>query len=227
MGKYLESLFLRQHNQLGHAEQCFVDNHKKEIVEQIMHVIDCEAYMISKGCVYLREISVYRMYDHVTMIYQVYMPSVSFNEKSKYQVKKIHGLPVVRTKRMGDFLLYLEVWELLCNEFIRSADLVAYKSGTIERDLLRRLGTKGINIEILGCAKYIDLITKYGILPVRCQYHNPGDYHCSRHEVQIFARYLTELLIDTSSSGNMYKLVPMWDDVQRKAHEYNYYTLCG
>ncbi|CAB4020405.1 Hypothetical predicted protein [Paramuricea clavata] len=108
----------------------------------------------------------------------------------QYQVKNIHGLPVVvHTRRTNDFLLYTEVWEFLRNEFIESADLVAYKGGTIERNLLRRLGAKGINIEILGCDKYVNLLAKYGILPVRCQYHNPGDYHCSRHEVEVFALF--------------------------------------
>jgi hypothetical protein len=61
------------------------------------------------------------------------------------------------------------------------ADLVAYKGGVIER-------------EILGCEKYSNLITKYGISPVRCRYHNAGDYHCSRHEVQIFALFLQAIL---------------------------------
>jgi hypothetical protein len=73
------------------------------------------------------------------------------------------------------------------------ADLVAYKGGVIERDLLKRLGTKEINLEILGCEKYSNLITKYGISPVRCHYHNAGDYHCSRHEVQIFALFLRNI----------------------------------
>jgi hypothetical protein len=55
------------------------------------------------------------------------------------------------------------------------ADLVAYKGGVIERDLLKFLGTKGINLEILGCDKYNNLITKYGILPVRCRYQQLGN----------------------------------------------------
>jgi hypothetical protein len=83
--------------------------------------------------------------------------------------------------------------KILRDEFLVRADLVAYK-GKIERDLLKLLGTKGINLEILGCDKYDNLITKYGISPVRCRYHNPGDYHCSRHEVQIFALFLQNIL---------------------------------
>lgn len=147
---------------------------------------------MSKTQVYLREISVHRICDNTTVSYQVYMPDLYLASKSvQYQVKHIHGLLVVHTKCTDDFLLYWEVLKLLRDEFIVSADLVAYKGGTIEHDLLKRLGTKGINIEILGCEKY-------GISPIRCQYHNPGDYHCSQHEVQVFARFLQDILIDTT-----------------------------
>jgi hypothetical protein len=109
-------------------------------------------------------------------------------------VKYIHGLPQVHSRRTQDFLLYNEVLKFLRDEFLARADLVAYKGGIIERDLLKRLGTKGFNLEILGCEKYSNLITKYGISPVSCRYHNAGDYHCSRHAVQIFALFLQYIL---------------------------------
>jgi hypothetical protein len=55
MGEELEKLFSRQHNQLGDYEQCLVDQHKKDIVSRITHVIDCEAYTVSKERIYLRK----------------------------------------------------------------------------------------------------------------------------------------------------------------------------
>ena len=190
MGEYLESLFARQHSQLKDSEQQFVDEHKNDIVNRITHVMDCEAYTISKVH-YLREISVHRLSDNQTFSYQIYTPNLCLYDKNiAYQVKHIHGLPQVHTRRTNDFLLYAEALKILRDEFLARADVVAYKGGIIERDLLKRLGTKGINLEILGCDKYSNLITEYGISPVRCRYHNAGDYHCSRHEVQIFARFL-------------------------------------
>ena len=190
MGEYLESLFARQHNQLKDNEQQYVDEHKNNIINRITHVIDCEAYTLSKAH-YLREISVHRISDNRTFSYQIYTPDLHLYDKNiVYQVKYIHGLPQVHTRRTKDFLLYGEALKILRDEFLARADLVAYKGGIIERDLLKLLGTKGINLEILGCDKYSDLITKYGISSVRCHYHNAGDYHCSRHEVQVFAFFL-------------------------------------
>ena len=194
MGEYLESLFSRLHNQLGNGEQQYVNEHRSEIVNRVTHIIDCEAYTLAKKH-YLREISIYRICDGQTFSYQIYTPLYLCDRSIAYQVKHIHGLPQVHTRCNEDFLLYSEVLKLLRDEFLARADLVAYKGGVIERDLLRLLGTKGINLEILGCDKYNDLITKYGISPIRCRYHNPGDYHCSRHEVQIFAIFLRNILL--------------------------------
>jgi hypothetical protein len=70
MGEYLESLFARQHSQLKDSEQQFVDEHKNNIVNRIMHVMDCEAYTIAKVH-YLREISVHRLSDNQTFSYQI------------------------------------------------------------------------------------------------------------------------------------------------------------
>jgi hypothetical protein len=194
MGEYLESLFARQHNQLRDVEQRYVDQYKNKIVDRITHVVDCEAYTLSKTH-YLREISIHRICDNQTFSYQVYTPDLYLCGKNvAYQVKHIHGLPQVHTRRTEDFLLYSEVLKLLRDEFLARADLVAYKGGVIERDLLKCLGTKGINLEILGCEKYSNLITKYGISSVRCRYHNAGDYHCSRHEVQVFSHFLQDIL---------------------------------
>ena len=81
-------------------------------------------------------------------------------------------------------------------EFIKNADLVAYKGGTIERDMLASMGFKGINIEIIRCDKYANLLTKYGILSECCPYHMYDTCHCSKHEVQVFIYFLQDILND-------------------------------
>jgi RNA processing factor Prp31 len=101
MGEYLESLFARQHNQSKHNEQQYVDEHKNNIINRITHVIDCEAYTLSKAH-YLRE------------MYQIYTPDLRLYDKNiAYQVKYIHGLPQVHTRRTKDFLLYGEALKIL------------------------------------------------------------------------------------------------------------------
>ncbi|CAB3982321.1 Hypothetical predicted protein [Paramuricea clavata] len=181
----VERWFEKQHNQIQNWEKNYVRKYQKDIVSRITHVMDCEAYTLGKNQVYLREVSVYRIRDEKTFSFQIYMPNIYINPKVvHYQIHHVHGLPVVYEKNNEDFLQYHDVYKVLCEEFMTSADLVGYKGGTIERDLLKKLGTKGINIELLGCEKYANLITKYGMTPERCPYHLYGDYHCSRHEVQ-------------------------------------------
>lgn len=66
----------------------------------------------------------------------------------KYQIWKIHGLPIVRERLTHDFYLYDEVLYFLRSEFIKNADIVAYMGGTIELDLLIHMGFKSINLEV-------------------------------------------------------------------------------
>ena len=164
MGEQLEKLFRRQHNQLNAMEIMLVEKHKTDVVQRITHVIDCEAYT-PKGRTLLREVSVYCIKENRCMSYQIYFPRVDFDEKQsciRYQIYHVHGLPV-REKLDDNFFTYSEVMMMLQMEFIKTADLVAYKGGTIEKNMLASMGVKGINIEIIGCDKYANLLTKYGI----------------------------------------------------------------
>jgi hypothetical protein len=81
----------------------------------------------------------------------------------------------------------------LRQKFIQNADLIAYKGGTIERDLLNSMGFKSINLEILGCERYYQLLTKYGIVAKCCPYHLSGKYHCSKHKVEVFTRFIRSI----------------------------------
>jgi hypothetical protein len=79
------------------------------------------------------------------------MPQLYFNENSRtvrYQIEHVHGLPVVRERISDDFYMYGEVMDMLVRQFLSLADLVAYKGGTIERDLLSSMGVKSL---ILRC----------------------------------------------------------------------------
>ena len=77
---------------------------------------------------------------------------------------------------------------------MNNADLVAYKGGDIERNLLNNMGVRCINLEILGCPKYVDLLTKYGFVSECCSFHMTDTYHCSRHEVKVFMHFVKDLL---------------------------------
>ena len=60
--------------------------------------MDCEAYSNSAKKVFLREVSVYRVNTGECSSFQIFIPFVPFNKRQYsiwYQIKNIHGLPVV------------------------------------------------------------------------------------------------------------------------------------
>ena len=100
----------------------------------------------------------------------------------------------MREKLTDDFFTLEESMTFLTNEFICNADLVAYKGGDIERNLLDNMGVRCINLEVLECPKYADLLTKYGYIQECCRpYHLADTYHCSKHEVKVFTQFVKEL----------------------------------
>ena len=193
----LELLFQRKHNQFTEDEMNIVNVNRKIIASRITHVMDCEAYSNSAKKVFLREVSVYRVKTHECSSFQIFMPFVPFNEKQysvRYQIRNIHGLPVVKTRLRNDFFTLEEAMTFLTKEFTSNADLVAYKGGDIERNLLNNMGVRCINLEVLACPKYVDLLTKYGYRQECCPYHIADSYHCSRHEVKVFTQFIEELI---------------------------------
>ena len=161
-------------------------------MERITHIIDCEGYS-GQHKTYLCEVSVYDIKNYMCVSYQIYMPQLYFNENSRtvrYQIEHVHGLPVVRERISDDFYTYGEVMAMLERQFLSFADLVAYKGGTIERDLLSSMGVKSINIEVLGCPKYTQLFTLSGIDHWCCRYHIYNSFHCSAHQVEVFKHFI-------------------------------------
>jgi hypothetical protein len=59
--------------------------------------------------------------------------------------------------------------------------------------MLNKMHVNSINLEVLGCPKYSTLLSKYGVLQHDCGYHlRNGVYHCSGHEVELFAHFVNE-----------------------------------
>ena len=137
------------------------------------------------------EISVWeRLSNHV------YMPNPllfdDYDYSVNYQIRKINGLPIERQRVDDNFYLYVAVMQILYGMF-KNADLIGYKGGTIERDMLNKMRVNSINLEVLGCPKYSTLLSKYGVVQHDCGYHlRNAVYHCSGHEVELFARFVNE-----------------------------------
>ena len=192
----MECLFQLQHGKITAREFYLVAVQRDRIVPRITHIIDCEAYTWQKKT-FLREISVWEKWDNSIKTYHVYTPNpMLFDEHDRgvcYQIRRIHGLPIVRRRVDENFYLYDEVMQRLCGMF-KNADLIGYKGGTIERNMLNKMCVNSINLEVLGCPKYSLLLSKYGVEQHTCGYHlrNGDVYHCSGHEVELFARFVNE-----------------------------------
>ena len=79
----------------------------------------------------------------------------------------------------------LALWNSYKNSF---CNVVAYKGGELERDILKRLGIPSFNLEELNCPKYDALVKLYG-KTFNCNCHLVGDFHCSEDEVYLFMRW--------------------------------------
>jgi hypothetical protein len=184
----MEAFFQLQHVEINKNVLKNVKDASAVLKSRITHVMDCEAYIWHKK-IFLREVSVLCRSTNMTTTYHIYMPNVTlFDENDRgvqYQIRVILGLPVERHRINNNFYLYHEMIDIL-RELFKTTDLVAYKGGTIERDLLNMLGISCINLEIMGCPKYECLLSAYNVKHEDCGYHiTRGKYHCSRHEVKL------------------------------------------
>ena len=67
-------------------------------------------------------------------------------------------------------------------------NVVAYKGGTLERNILNKLQIPSFNLEELSCPKYDVLAKLYG-RTFNCKCHLVGDFHCSEDEAYMFMQW--------------------------------------
>lgn len=73
----------------------------------------------------------------------------------------------------------------------RRRDVIAYKGGIIERDILEDLGIPYLNLEDLGCPRWDDMQSrKYEELS--CEYHGRRNLHCPISEVASFKKWYVD-----------------------------------
>ena len=198
----MEGFFQLRHSEISEKVLKSVEKYSQRDARntlklRITHIMDCEAYTWCKKS-FLREVSVLCRSNNIVTTYQIYIPNVTlFDENDRgvrYQIRVIHGLPIERHRVDNNFYSYYEMLSILRKMF-RNADLVGYKGGNIERDLLNMLGISCINMEIMACPKYEQLLSRYNVEPKTCGYHikSGRQYHCSRHEVKLFSQFLDTL----------------------------------
>ncbi|CAB4037793.1 Hypothetical predicted protein, partial [Paramuricea clavata] len=188
----------KQHSEITEYDIAYI--RKWGGYRRVTHIIDCEGYSTPRSKTFLREVSIWCRQTGAILTYHIYMPDKRlFYEKHasvRYQIDNIHRLPITRCSDGRDIGMpgkYYPYDAVIANlrQIFMHADLIGYKGGTIERDLLSCLGYTGMNIELLECPCYEELLTKYGVTSHTCGRHLTGyKYHCSMHEVELFGRYL-------------------------------------
>lgn len=186
-------LFTKELNQVNVEESLFLKHNVGSISKRITHVFDCELFCERKQK-FLRECSVYDVRRRIVYNFHVYYSrkELAWTKTINFQIRKLHGLPLVRYKKTDDFFTQVECLKNLQELFTSSSDVfVAYKGGQIERDLCRKFNVDCINLELLGCPKF-EMLKKIG---ENCIYHLPNkdsqrEYHCSKVEVQTFAKFV-------------------------------------
>lgn len=108
------------------------------------------------------------------------------------QVKYIHGLPVIRYRKMN-YYTENEVLHELVKIFSSKDTFVACKGGDIERYVLDYLRVKSINLEVFDCAKYDKLLLRFNLETKFCNEHTILT-HCSRYEVIVFGFFILDEL---------------------------------
>lgn len=73
----------------------------------------------------------------------------------------------------------------------KANNVIAFKGGDCEKELLERLGIPYKNLEDLGCPRYDDMDTRR-YKHLACKYHKKKDLHCPMSEVTAFKDWFVE-----------------------------------
>lgn len=172
-------------------------------MDKMCMLIDLDGFHIN-GEFYPRELGCISLVkDHKPDSYHFSMKKMYIAKKNRsqvnYVIRHVHGLPLVATAEENAETvgwLPMIVMELYEKNKCWDAEVVGYKGGNIERDLLSSLGIPSYNIERLGCPKYDCLIKLEGYSKIfDCGHHTAGGntekiFHCPQNEVYVFKQWL-------------------------------------
>jgi hypothetical protein len=123
------------------------------------------------------------------------------SKKDRIQVKflqeYIHGLSLTDKNAMNQDMVDIIIKRFYAAYKMNHDSAIAYKGGSVEKDLLSRLNIPSINLELIGCPKAVDIFPEMVWLE-SCRKHsllkNKTDSykHCPRVEVQAFLFWLTK-----------------------------------
>lgn len=184
----------------AHFECCTAPIHVNEGLRRVCMILDIEAYILNKGNqTIVRELGwcdMDRRSDSIHFQSPVSFSSLSEADKrtANYVIFNIHSLPFharpeenAVDQNLLDFVMKT-VYKTLSS---LERDVVAYKGGTLEKQLLSRLNIPYVNLEEFNCPKVNQLLFD-GFEPLfDCACHIYSHCHCPRVETRLFYQWLT------------------------------------
>ena len=176
-------------------------------LEWICLLIDLEGFFIEK-IFYCRELGWRSRTERGNVKYRIphYFHQLTPKDKvtTTYVTKRVHGLtfydhPNEQAKPQA--CVQQDILQLYQRFKSPNQDLVAYKGGHIEKDILKRLNILTINLEHWGCPKFETLL-KQGFQEVAdCGHHHPSG-HLSTIECETFWHWLRSYASPSSSPAS-------------------------
>lgn len=164
-------------------------------------ILDFDGYWIKKSFI-VREMGWCDRQGNASSLH--FKPSFQYNQlpaRDKRQVdyvyKHIHALPF--NAHPSELAVPARVVPLVVRALYLllrrpHQNVVAYKGGNLERDLLKKLNVPSINLELYGCPK-ANQLPEMGYDPgLSCGCHDMNIGHCPRQETFLFYQWMTQRL---------------------------------
>ena len=169
-------------------------------MDKVCMVVDLEGFTVDKRF-YVRELGAFDWKGR-RCNYKFFMPmpfeSLSDRDRRsvRYVTRHVHGLPF-KPKGFELAMSQEYVEQTLMNLYRRSKtetlDVVGYKGGHVEREVLRKLNIPYLDIEAFGCPKVEGLFHSGMNGTNGCGQHE-GQVHCSTLECELFWWWVTDYL---------------------------------
>ena len=188
----------------AHAECCPAPIHLYKALRPIGLILDLDGYRVSQQPFLVREMgwcTLQGQADSVHFTHPLRYTQLSTKDKRtvNHVYYHVHGLRFQATGQEKALpqdhveTLIQTLYETYCNQ---DQSVVAYKGGTLERDVLNKLQLPHVDLERFYCPKADQLVSSGFDPGSSCGHHRTAQnkklIHCPKQETYLFYQWLTE-----------------------------------
>lgn len=166
-------------------------------LKNVCLIIDFEGFFVN-GRFHVREMGYFSLTDEENASYLFNLKKITriITRKERYTADwctmNKHGLTIVSAPFEKDLFVEDNLIQLVKNCYVRSKkatkDIVGYKGGNVEEQLLNELGIKHLNLEDYGCPKFEHLPPLEN--EIDCGHHVIKNKHCAKVKCKAFAKWV-------------------------------------